>query len=270
MTLPAQSDLILWLRADLGLFQDNPGTVAATADGDPVKVWTDQSGNGANATASTDAARPLLKLSILNGQPVLRADGSDDRMGWTGAGLWGSHSSYEGFIVIKKVVDSDEGGCWWFGSNDNSHYAYSDGNIYDGFFTNVRKTVGDPSPSLAAWRLFNCISASGEWTANLDGTQIFTTATNTPAALSGGGPEADGVLFSGHGVFKAMDIAEVFVYNRKLTTTERNNVGGYIQDRYGLTIAGATSPAASGKLIGSGGGLIGPGGLITRKGGIIT
>jgi hypothetical protein len=51
------------------------GTVS---DGDPVGQWTDQSGNGNHATQTTAAKKPLYKVSIVNGQPVVRFDGTND------------------------------------------------------------------------------------------------------------------------------------------------------------------------------------------------
>ena len=45
------------------LFQDSAGTAAVTADGDPVGLVIDQSGNGNSAAQSTSSARPTYKTS---------------------------------------------------------------------------------------------------------------------------------------------------------------------------------------------------------------
>lgn len=60
-----------------GTFQDAARSTPATADADPVGGWADQSGSGNNASQSTDAKRPVLKLNVLNGFPVVRFDGAD-------------------------------------------------------------------------------------------------------------------------------------------------------------------------------------------------
>jgi len=52
------------------LFQDDAGTVAVTADGDPVGLMLDQSGNGNHATQSVSGSRPV--------NPGLAYDGVDD------------------------------------------------------------------------------------------------------------------------------------------------------------------------------------------------
>src|SRR5262245_37132262 len=64
------SGLVVWLRADaLGL-----------NDGDPVGTWTDGSGNGRDLTQATAAKKPTYKTNIVNGKPVVRFDGVDDRL----------------------------------------------------------------------------------------------------------------------------------------------------------------------------------------------
>ncbi len=67
----------LWLKADAGLYQTAGGS-AATADGDPVGQWQDQSGNARHLAQATASQRGTLKLAIQNGKPVVRFDGADD------------------------------------------------------------------------------------------------------------------------------------------------------------------------------------------------
>lgn len=47
------------------LFQDAAGTIPVTADGDPVRLMLDISGNGKHAQALSDAARPIYKTNGL-------------------------------------------------------------------------------------------------------------------------------------------------------------------------------------------------------------
>lgn len=51
----------------------------ALNDGDSVGTWTDSSYNSEDATAS-GTARPTFKKSILNGNPVVRFDGSNNKL----------------------------------------------------------------------------------------------------------------------------------------------------------------------------------------------
>lgn len=60
------------------LYQDAAGTVPVTADGDPVGLMLDLSGNGNHASQETSAARPIYRTDgVLH---WLEFDGADDRM----------------------------------------------------------------------------------------------------------------------------------------------------------------------------------------------
>lgn len=68
-----------WWRVIPGsIWQDTAGTVAATADGDPVGRVDDLSTNGRHLLQSTAAARPVLRTSA--GKYWLEFDGTDDRL----------------------------------------------------------------------------------------------------------------------------------------------------------------------------------------------
>src|SRR6266404_748822 len=63
--LPVTSSRSLHFRSDLG-------TGSATADGDPVAIWQDQSGNGLDVAQDAPDRRPILRLNNLNGHPAIR------------------------------------------------------------------------------------------------------------------------------------------------------------------------------------------------------
>lgn len=79
---PAQlgTSLSLWLDASDATtrFQDSGLTTLALADTDPVGGWKDKSGNARHVLQATAGKRPLLKLAIQNGLPIIRSDGTDD------------------------------------------------------------------------------------------------------------------------------------------------------------------------------------------------
>jgi hypothetical protein len=73
--------LLVWYEDSTGLwYQDNPPTVPAVNDGDPVKYDPDQSGAARNLIAPTDAKRPTLKKAAQNGRDTLLFDGTDDAL----------------------------------------------------------------------------------------------------------------------------------------------------------------------------------------------
>src|SRR5262245_16129671 len=212
MPLPVTSGLLCQLRADLGTWQDTGAITPASADGNPVRLWQDQSGAGRHVTAGADINRPLLRLAVVNGQAVLRFDGTDDYLKWAAAAFAGITAA-EVFLVVKKVT-SDDGTAYWQmgGSGSIERHRFSDGHMYDGAFSTVRPDCGTLGGSLAAWRLHNVVSQAGEFTVRLDGTQIFTTATNTVATTDPGSIGRT-LAYSGAN-YAACDIAEYVAYNR--------------------------------------------------------
>lgn len=87
--------LQLWLRADAGVFTDDAATTPATADGNVVAVWKDQSGNGYDISQTTNEKRPLLRLAAngINGRAAVLFDGSNDIMVRTVANWLSSDSA---------------------------------------------------------------------------------------------------------------------------------------------------------------------------------
>ena len=72
LSQPPAAGLALWLRTDVGVFNDGSGTPATINE--LVQVWADQSGNGNDFIQTDQAKRPLLKYNVLCGQHVLRFD----------------------------------------------------------------------------------------------------------------------------------------------------------------------------------------------------
>jgi len=64
-----------WYRAD---------AVTALADGDPVASWVDSTANARTLAQGTADYRPAYKVSIQNGRPAIRFDGTNDYMSGTG------------------------------------------------------------------------------------------------------------------------------------------------------------------------------------------
>lgn len=84
----ADSSLALWLEAGYGLYQERTGAAATTAaaiNGDPVGTWRDRRGV-IQATAGSDAARPVYRPTGVNGLSGVSLDGTDDGFTLSGAG----------------------------------------------------------------------------------------------------------------------------------------------------------------------------------------
>lgn len=167
----------------------------------------------------------------LNGLAVARGGGNQWQTGPNMSALTAVHA----FIIVQTNGDppasSNQTGLWDLGTAAlSSHYPFTTGTIFDAAFTTARKTIGDPTPALTSWRVYEVISTSSEYTALLDGTQIFTAGTNTV------GCNASPQLFRNLGgdVF-AGRMAGFYMFSAKLTT-DRATMVTYINGRFGLSM----------------------------------
>jgi len=219
--------LVIWYKADALALNNN----------DPVETWPDSSGNGHDGT--TPFVSPLFATGQLDGLPAVRWPGVSNTHVAV-PNVLTALTAGECFCVLK--VDADPppgpgpniGDIWEFGSNNtDDYYPFTDGQIYMGWGSTVRKTVGNPTPVLTAWRVLNVSSKSAEYIVRLDGTQIFTTATNTVGfdAAPKIGESANGNVMKGY-------IAEYIMYDGVLVAADRDIVHEYLRTKYpSLTIA---------------------------------
>ena len=124
-----------------------------------------------NATDANFNSEPSLTF---NGTSNFVADTSFNSTGLTEAELF-----LVGKIDNDPPAASAQSGISLFGSGTTSHFPFTNSSIFESFGTTLRKSVGNPTDSLASPFIYNIISQSGEFTANINGSQIFTTATNT-------------------------------------------------------------------------------------------
>jgi hypothetical protein len=223
-------------------------------DGTAVRLWSDQSGNGYDATQSTTAARPTYIASGLNGLPVVRFDGTDDRLG-LGASALGMLRNVAGATVFVVVKYSDI-----VGANRTSFFL-SNGTATTSARIQIRTTT-TPKYQVLGRRLDadssqNVASSQATSTTNFvvqsaffnyqntllqqyingakDGEKTdFQTAGNTSDTDSQNSSiGSDGTP----GNFLNGDIAEIIVYNRALNTSELAQVHRYLSRKWGIALA---------------------------------
>ncbi len=68
---PPTAGLHLWFKADAGVSETTSNRVAQ---------WNDQSSYGLHAIQTTDSKRPVYVENVINGRPIVRFDGVDDDM----------------------------------------------------------------------------------------------------------------------------------------------------------------------------------------------
>lgn len=219
------------------------GQLTGLSNNDPVPQMTDFSGNARHFVAGTSPdTKGQYKTNQVNGLPSLRFthDGNattQTNTTYTGPNFLTSYTEGEVFVVIKAAADPAtsnlKGSYALFGTDINvAHYPFTDGTIYDDFGSNVRKNTGNPATNLASWNLYNISTKANSWVNRINGTQFYSTTSNTVAWSTapqfGGNANTDGDSgFDG-------DIAEVIFYNRVLNSSERSNVRNYISAKYGV------------------------------------
>jgi hypothetical protein len=233
-TLTVTGDLQLWLKADAGITTNAAGAVIQ---------WADQSGNTNNALQAADTQAPLLVNAALNSKPVLRFDGVDDFLDVADSDSLSGAGDMASFFVVKFDDFANYRGVWGKTAGPNNNlpaptdvYAViNDGRlqVYRGDANLNASPALSAQPLRAATYLVLGFDVAGETLTHYlnnqaNGSAIVTTNTadaNTPLKI---GTRNDFVT-----KLKG-DLAELLIYNRALSITERSNVFNYLQTKYNL------------------------------------
>lgn len=232
-SLPVTGEL-LWLRADTGIYTNTGGTTPATADGDAVLVWKDQSGNGYNATIGSGG--PIYRPGTTNrGFGVLGFEhGSDQHFALPDALGTALHActAAEMFVVFKNLGNNTSGayGSWQLTVvNTGGQIALlcwsGDGKIHETFGrASGTALVVDPVVDLSlAFHVYDTYSAAGDNAVILDTTTLGTDGTSTV----GFGTTS---LQFGYCQTFTMNayVQEVLIYPFKLTDAQRTSMNTYL------------------------------------------
>jgi cysteine-rich repeat protein len=212
--------LHLWLRADVGVL---------SPDGDHVARWSDQSGNGRDASMALPVRQPQRVAGALNGLPVLRFGGAQSMY----LDRFATPTTFTVFVVGRRQDQRDDfdmilgpggsspnhqlrwqntgqlllvGFAWLqpivsipIGSPDDVYHMLTI--RYDGSILAVSRDGGAPSTSR--------LTTSGAWTL---------------ASI--------GSWYSSH--FLRGDLAEIVIYERALSAPEERMVTAYLRQKYHL------------------------------------
>ena len=213
--------LTVWLDASqLGL-----------ADGASVTSWPNLGSGAAPTIVPGVAAPPLtMKTGMLNGLPVVRftVSGSRVRGAWTSA-------IYEWTVIYL---------CRLWGANVGRAFSvqYPPSNLLIGMHTTAMDTMYDNgtwlggatwSPGPLPWKMYEGDSQGGV------GSRFFINGAQIGPLISGVGGFSNGWGLSGYDATGApetmdLDVAEMVIYDRKLSDAERVQVEDYLRNKWGL------------------------------------
>lgn len=230
---PAPGNLKLWLNAS---------QLSTTySDNSSVITWVDSSGLGFDVSQATAASQPVFKTNVVNGQPVVRFDGSDDLL--SNNTFFDLADNYTVFVVsawtnttngrFVQVNNSSQQSGFAFLSNDtpnglrfacvdgaatvaaNSVVTYSDATFR--VLTGLANGVGSPVKAFVNGSLVATSSSN------------YTPANTQTLSLLNVGSNNGGEVLRG-------DLAEVLIYASSLTQTQQRLVERYLGFKYGITI----------------------------------
>lgn len=246
---PPQSGLALWLQAGTGVTRNGQNYVSAWAD--PL--------SGISAGQSTAANQPLWVDHALNGQPVLRFDGTRTMLATAAAvDLMGSGTDFSVFAVVRPgytqsatsyILDYDRtnnGFQLW------QPYQYPTNQFhlswYGGYGTNGTGAWQGPVPTNLSGNVpvaYGCIKSGGAQTVYQNGAVVGTAAVpsamvKAPHVLGVGG-EVSWLPYVFNG-----DIAEILVYNQALSSADLQSLNAYLNQKYFTPVNLQAAPVATG------------------------
>ena len=227
--------LVLWLDAR---------QITGLADGVPVASWSDASPALRTATQSTPSSRPIYRSNAINGRPALRFDGIDDYLTVAATLVPGSQNRTLLVVARPDVIGNDSIIDLGNGSVANAAFMITPEHAarINGGNRIWAQSAQTSTATIAAFAL------TGTTTANLlawvNGVALTPASTGVAPINTNGNTTVGGYTAAPTGFHSfAGDIAELIVYNRALSDTERQTVEEYLRLKYGIpTDTPATVP----------------------------
>lgn len=236
-SVPQRSaNMALWLRSDVGVTYNGSNQVSK---------WIDQSGNGNHALQSTSSNQPTISTNAINGLPALSFNGTSQYLQLL-SGFANFTSGASIFVVVNPTSTASDARFIELGTAANTNtislqrYSTTAGPgfyVYSG--ASGSSVVSTSGLTTSQYQLVEALhNGSNVATLYTNGTQIVQGAINSIPNITRTGNI--GTNYSHSGNFIQGQIAEVIVYNKILTDSERQTVESYIYGKYGI----GSAPAA--------------------------
>lgn len=241
----------LWLDASDAATLLDAGGLAADAD-EAIATWSDKSGNARHATQATSGSRPTLKAAVKNSRGVVRFDGASDFMTQSYKSIFRNVSGTTVFIVAKPTSSGATERILMTNTNnaglgrvtvscDNS--AQPSGFHYGG--RRLDSDTGDfnQSPSDYDGTSFYAITSQHRCSAAEKQLWINGSSSHVDVAFQTSGNTSDtdssadthiGAAAGGASAFFAGDIAEILIFPTALSTTNRQAVESYLNQKWAI------------------------------------
>lgn len=236
----SRSGLALWLRSDTGVELNGQG----------IESLSDLSGNGMDAGQLTAGSQPTLELAAINGEPVIRFDGTDDFLQMP-SGFSDFSAGITAFVVAKTQDANSYARFFDLGSGQASNNIFlareatSDNFLYEHYLGSssqgsVKAVDGISADVTTIFGVVHDVSSVATILKN--GVGQATSVFNLPAVGTRSSNFIGRSNWSADGYFSG-DIAEVMIFDRALSFAERETVSDYLRNRYGIASQTVARPA---------------------------
>jgi hypothetical protein len=213
-TLPTISDLVLHLDA-------NASSTITKDSSNLVATWGDGSSASNDVTAS-GTTKPLWVDNVQNGLPVIRFDGSDDRM----TGTTPSYSLPNTLFMVCTTPNADSE-AMFDGDTSRNLFNRQGTNTYR-IWAGAGVTGGTAN---TAMQVFTVVFNNGSPALNINGSAQSLSGTNI------GTSALDDIIigsFDGGTGIADMDVCEVLFYNKALSSSEITDIESYLNSKWSV------------------------------------
>lgn len=207
--------------------------ITGLADGDPVATWADASGNARDVSEATN--RPTYQTSEINGLPVVRFDGSNDRLEGADNAVW-QFTDFTMYAVVRfagfhagyyqnTIVSQDNSSKWMFcykNETGTTHFHQNPGG------TELDSTAW--TAVVGTWYLVGCSRNATTVSFRTNGEAKGTATHGTQL------PDVSGPLIIGvsEGATINADIAEIVLYNAAISAGDTTELEDYFNSKYAI------------------------------------
>lgn len=216
------------------------------AAGSAVTLWADGSGRGNDAVAGLGA--PTLVASAINGRPAVRFDGVDDSLTLP-AGFSNFTAGMSLYVVMRPTVlqngfkilmlgngaNRQNIGFGRGGSTSGLHYHTFNSSSGVTWFNTTSGLVAGEAALFAVRQDPGDANSTSYGAVSKNGIVLSGKSMYVPPATTRSVNYIGRSSFSSDGLLQG-DIAEVLLYDRKLSDAEQASLHAYIAQKYGLTI----------------------------------
>jgi uncharacterized repeat protein (TIGR01451 family) len=214
-----------WYKANAG--------VSTVTNGTSVDFWNDQTNNATNVT-QTGTARPIYNTNGINFNPSLSFNGSQNLLRTATTGLSGGDKTFMSVALPNVLPTATTGIIGSGGTLNEIGFGYENGklNVFENSGNNALSTTANTTGTVL---LSTAIESSNAFSFFNNGTANGTGSTNSY-------PNTNRLTIGSHNVnggdknFFNGQIAEVIVFDRAISATERANVESYLAIKYGITL----------------------------------